>query len=325
MTEALVVAGSDGSLITRGHNLGAGWVTESVVEYTDSAPALSFSTTGAVLSVRSLSNVVRYCTFTAGNWTAFSDVGNNSLTRGQPGLAASSGGAHHLVFQGEDYKYYSSQFGGASWTLPASVGTPQAFGPLAPAIAARGAGYAIAYRGDNGRLITQNFSGAWDGGVDHGAGSEVGNIPPAVAGRAAGFVVVFAPVDAQQALKWTAGLNSASWSAPASLPGPVTDRAFAVTATSTGDVVAAWVGRDDQKLYAAVLSAGSWSSSVEVDAFSQAGPPALAPGVGTNRAELVFLRGNAMQHASLVGSDWTPPEPIASGDFKSVALARAPR
>ncbi len=321
-TEALIVAGLQGSVVTRGFHVGSSWTSDTVAQTTDAGCAVTAGKLGGLVVMRAVGNQLRYMTVdTVGNWSALADVGSGT-TRATPAATTTSNGIHHLVFHGEDFKYYSADFSAGAWSSSfTNVGNPQAFGPLEVGIAARDAAYSIAYKGDNTRLITQAFSGIWDPtGTDQGSSTVMGGVPPAIAGRAADYVAVYAR-GSDQTLQWISGVNGAAWSAPQAVGGPATDRAMAITATDAGDVVVAWVSGTDQSLWAAKLTGTTWDV-VQVDTFGQQGSPALAPGVNGHDAEMVFLRGSALQHVSLTGSTWSSPVPIASGSFVFAGLAR---
>lgn len=321
LTEALVVAGVTGSVVIRGFYAGSSWTTDSVGQSSESGVAVTAGKLGGLVVLRALGNQLRSSTVdTAGNWSSFANV-NSGTTRATPAATTTSNGVHHLVFHGEDFKYYSADYSAGGWGSFMNVGNPQAFGPLEVGMAARDAAYSITYKGDNTRLITQAFSGIWDPtGTDQGSSAVVGNYPPAIAGRAADYVVVFAR-SSDHTLQWISGVNGGTWTTPQAVGGPATDRAFAITATDAGNVVVAWVSAVDQSLYAAKLTGSSWDVS-QVDSFGQQGPPALAPGVGGHDAELVFVRGSALQHTSLTGTTWSSPEAIASGAPQFAGLAR---
>ncbi|MEZ4375325.1 MAG: hypothetical protein R3B07_31220 [Polyangiaceae bacterium] len=319
--EALVAVGLTGSVAIRGFYLGSNWTTDSVGQSTESGCAVSAGKLGGMVVVRALGNKLRSMTVdTAGNWSAFADVGSGT-TRAKPAVTTTSNGIHRLVFHGEDFKYYSANYGAGAWDAFASVGNPQAFGPLEVGIAARDAGFGITYKGDNTRLITQIFSGVWDPtGTDQGSSAVVGSAAPVIAGRASDYVVVFER-SSDHTLQWISGVNGTGWSAPKAVGGPANDRELAITATDSGDVVLAWVSATDQSLYAARLSGATWDV-VQVDSFGQQGAPALAPGVAGHDAEMVFVRGSALQHTSLTASGWSTETPIASGAPQFAGLAR---
>ncbi|MCA9629054.1 MAG: hypothetical protein KC766_15345, partial [Myxococcales bacterium] len=155
-TEGLVVTGLTGSIAIRGVNLGAGWVTESLAQETESGCAVTAGRLGGLVVMRATGNKLRYMTVdTAGNWTSPADVGSGT-TRATPAATTTANGTHRLVFHGDDFKYYSADYSGGAWAGSfTNVGSPQAYGPLPVSIAARDAAYAIAYKGDNTRLITQ--------------------------------------------------------------------------------------------------------------------------------------------------------------------------
>ncbi|MCB9590568.1 MAG: hypothetical protein H6718_34480 [Polyangiaceae bacterium] len=319
--EALVAVGLAGSAVTRAIYRGTSWTSDTVAQNTESGVAVTAGKLGGMVVVREIGNKLRYMTVdTAGNWSSFADL-STGTTRGTPAAATTSNGTHRLVFHGEDFKYYSTNYSGGAWDGFANVGNPQAFGPLEVGIAARDAGFSITYKGDNTRLITQAFSGIWDPtGTDQGSTAIVANSPPAIAGRVADYVVVFER-SSDRTLQWISGVNGTGWSAPQAVGGPANNQTFSVTATDAGDIVVAWVSLDDQSLYAGKLTGSSWSVA-QVDSFGQQGSPALAPGVGGHDAELVFVRGSALQHSSLTGTTWSAPTAIASGAPQFAGLAR---
>jgi hypothetical protein len=162
------------------------------------------------------------------------------------------------VFVGQDNKHY-----GSVWTaglfaptgpVPAGMVQVQAFGPSAATITTNGNDAYAAYAGDDEHVYyvwKTGPGGSWAASSQVPSGLVKNALPPAIVLDGAGKVYFFfvRKVDAKVAFV-TLTTPQMTWSAETLVDAnALTQGAVTATRTSTGDVLVAWHGYNDEGLY----------------------------------------------------------------------------
>ncbi len=302
-------------------------VARSVARTTLSAPAIAAHASGALTVVRDQGNELSFATWDpqSAAWSSFSHVGAGGLTIASPALAAASG--VHLAYLGTDNHLYSNVFSpGSGWQTsftPVEFGGSHSFGPSAPALAVSGSGVTLAQEGNDGNLYTQSFQAGWQASVAHQLLVKIAaGTSPAATFRPTQNQVVVAYVEVgTHKLLYIEGSGS-TWSAPAAVHVSAASASTpALVGLPSGDVVIAYRSLDD-KVYASVMTGSSFGAPVNVHpSLGTTTTPALAPGIAGRVAELAWVSGSSVQHASLTSSGWSGPTAVSAAGELAVALA----
>jgi hypothetical protein len=258
-------------------------------------------------------------------WSAFAPVGAGGATLGTPALAAPA--FAHLAFLGTDNKLYANVYtpgsGFQATFSNVQAGSVQSFGPSAPALAVSGNGVTLAQEGDDGDLYTQAWQGGWQSAVPHALSVDMKpDTPPAATGRAGTNDVLVAYIESgTNRVMWTEGSGS-SWTSPVALHSTASSPSTpALAGLPNGDVIVAYRALDD-RVYATILNGAVAPEPTLVHAsLGTTTTPALAPGVGGHIAELAWVSGGSVQHASLGTSGWSSSVAVAANGELAVALA----
>ena len=260
------------------------------------------------------------------------------VTKAAPGVAL-LGGKVQALFQGaegagSDHPF-STAWSPASWSTPDDIDM-NVFSPAPAAIATSGAEMLAVYGGGDDNLYRVRYAaGAWQPPAvsfkNAAMSSEQANktLTPAAAGLdAGGWLVVFQDKAAPGTqLRWLRGDAAANMEskvlATALSPSPV------ALAGTPGGAVLAYRGTDN-KVYASVYaSAGdAWSPIVEIPGATTTSSPAVANGVCTHDAELVYTdAGGVVRHSFLEAGTWSMPVAVdaAATGMTGVAIAATPR
>jgi lysozyme len=265
--------------------------------------------------------------FRNGAWgTASADIsatgGTSATLMADPAVVSSGPGQIDAFWEGEDHNLWyaaftAGWFGGGTWSPPISLG----LGPLGsePRAVSPGPGLIdVFWKGSDGGLWVDRYSGGWSGATPLGTGGVGGN--PVVASAGLGSDTVFWR-DASGDL-WADTGASWGWSGVQRLTSTALSADPSASAASSGiDVFWNTAG----ELWHGVLSAGAWSGAVALGTETVAGNPSvvdLAPGavIVDSREPSGLMASSLYTSASgLVG-----PEGLgatASSDPSSVVFA----
>jgi hypothetical protein len=323
----LLVARSDTQL-TFGETAGTSWTTKNVAHSTLSTPAIAAHPSGAIAVVRaSTGNTLSWSAWDPANgaWSALAGVAAGGMTIASPALAATASDVH-LAFLGTDNKLYSNVYaaGSNSWQstfTDVQAGGVPSFGPSAPALAAASTEVTLAQQGQDGDLYTQLWQGGWQTALAHGPSAKIQAPPAATFEPISGKAIVAWVETGTQRLMWIQGWAS-SWTSPVAVHAEAFSPSSPALAALTGGKVVLGYRAPDDKVYASVMSGGSFGQPVLVHpSLGTTTSPAVAPGVGGHLAELVWVSGSSLQHSSLGASGWSGPTAVAAAGHQAVALA----
>jgi hypothetical protein len=268
-------------------------------------------------------------------WSAVAAVGA-ATTRGAPSLAV-AGAVASGVYQGADFKMYDARRSAAVWTPTAGpIGTPQSFGPMAPAAAAAGADVVMAFVGDAGGgtppVYTHVFSaGAWGPATAVAGSAAYTGASPALASVPSGAVdlVLVYIDDATRRVTFSARASAGkTWSAPAPVHTLATsDEGVSVVALSPTSLVVTFRGQDDRPYVSRGTVAGSavsWTAATALVADASvkiASHPGVARGVCGDDAIAVVASAGAVRATRLRGGAWSALEAVtgAAGTYAAIA------
>ncbi len=284
------------------------------------------------------SSALVYTAWNGATWSSLAQL-NSDTTQGQPTVVA-SGSSAFAVFWGTDYKYYLESYAAGAWSsAPQGVFPPgvaaQPCGPSPGVLAPLGASASLLFvngscSGTVNHLYDSDLvSGAWQASQDLAINPSYSPTQrPALVAPTSGpeLVAVFIQQGTSQLLSATR--TGGTWSTPAAITGALTSVPVALAPLAGGGVQLAFEGTDTN-LYTATFSGGSWSSPAAPfsSSVSIAATPALATGIGTAAAEMVYVSATgALFHTRLTGSTWSMPTAVASGTttFAHVAIASGP-
>jgi hypothetical protein len=252
--------------------------------------------------------------WSGGASAGFSGIGAAFSTKGNPGLGGFVDAAQ-LVFLGQDNKHY-----GSVWTaglfaptgpVPAGMVQVQAFGPSAATITTNGNDAYAAYAGDDEHVYyvwKTGPGGSWAASSQVPSGLVKNALPPAIVLDGAGKVYFFfvRKVDAKVAFV-TLTTPQMTWSAETLVDAnALTQGAVTATRTSTGDVLVAWHGYNDEGLYFARGDEAGFSvpAAIELPAGASTLPVAVSGVAGADAEVLYGVGGNTARHARLTGAQW---------------------
>jgi hypothetical protein len=262
----------------------------------------------------------------SGSWSGWSASGGD-LAIGTPALARATGTV--LVYLGTDYRlWFRTHAPGSGWAATSKVehGGVQSFGPSAPTAAAQAADVVIAQEGDDHDLHDQRWSGgAWQAGQAHALAIPIatGTSPALVATPAGNLIAAW--VEAGSLAIRLSELGGSGWSVPETVPAATSTDPPALLALAGGRLLVAWRGSADQRIWIQERTAEGWgAASAPAGAAVSPAPPSLARGLDGHDAELAIATGGAVMIASLDGSGWSTPAPVAAAGWSAVTAAAWP-
>jgi hypothetical protein len=330
----LLLAGGTGGAMGGYLRPGGSWVTSPIANGgTNNGLALSSVAAGnsrqGVGLIRSLpqSGALLYTAWNGldGSWTAFGPVGQSVTTNSAPAIDSQSGVAQ-AAYQdpGSGYRYaaYSNGF----WSpVGEPVGNPQASGPAAPAIAARGSNATVAFSGPTSPFPVYNLDrtgGSWGPPIPEGSGANP-SIPPAIAAMTLGPELMLVYVQSTGQIMYSTR-SGGNWSAPIGIQGALSADRVGLAALPNGQAVLGYRGSDGH-LYTSFYASGTWSPPVVFGspAPTIAGSPALAPGIAGDTAELAYIdaSGGLVYYSRYTGGSWAAPVQVGGlANFGFVAI-----
>jgi len=329
----LLLAGSAANLLGGSFQTAGGWTTTTLADTTSFGTSLTLDTKGRGVGVytSTTGGTVSSTVWSSGTWGTPAPITAAAVAMNQPSIDATGGTTSHLVYQDASFKYWYLAFTG-TWSSPAAVGPAgnQSYGPVAAAIAARGADATVGFTdGQTGAMV--NYAAQMDltGGAFQAkadlAGPESFTVPPAIVPLSSGpelMMVVIGQDTKINFLTRTAGV----WSSPAYINNCLTADRVALAPLPPGDAILAFRGTDGF-LYWTVYSGGSWSAVAPFSTpnVSITRPPAVTHGIGGYVAEIAFIESDGMAyHARLTNGTWTTPVMVGGSSLNGVAIASAP-
>ncbi len=309
------------------------WATSSTSSAVLSAPALVATGGGFHAVIRASGNALKWTATAGASWSALAQIGQ-ATTRDTPSLAT-LGAAVHLVYQGNDFKYYHGTFSGGAWDAasdPVGGASAQSFGPSAPSTAGVGAELLVAHRGGNASVELYDeiyASGGWQPGHLQ-TGVQLETIPTttmAMNGGTSDAMIAFLRLGDFK-ISYVTRVASA-WSSAKILDTTAyaNDR-LGLAPLPGGRAVLVYRGSDG-KPYFSVYDATAvpeWTLPAPLVAGTNpqiAGVPAIAPGAcGDEAVAALAIAGGDVLVTRFVGGVWTSPAAITgTGSSTSLAIA----
>lgn len=330
-----VIAGGAASLSGAAWTKAGGWSGQALAGgAASSVPAIAPFGTGFLALTRGAADALQSVSLD-GAWSPVAAVGA-ATTRGGPALAV-AGTSASGVYQGADFKMYDARRSGAQWSpTEGPIGTPQSFGPTAPAAAAAGAEVVMAFVGDAGGgtppVYTHVFAGgAWGPATAVAGSAAYTGASPALASVPSGAVdlVLVYIDDATRRLTFSARASAGkAWSAPAPVHTLATsDEGVSVAALSATSLVVTFRGQDDRPYVSRGTVAGTgvtWTAATPLVADASvkvASHPGVARGVCGDDAIAVVAAGGAVRATRLRGGAWTALEAVTGAAGTHAAIA----
>lgn len=261
------------------------------------------------------------------------------VTKAAPSAAALEGKAHVLfqgtLAEGADNPFHRVWDPAGGWMTGAQVGTDDS---VAVSGIARSGTELLAVHsrvGDSALTRTLYTGGAWVTGDPAGGAEDCfktqqntcelskNHLTPGVTALdGGGWLVVFHDFS-NTMLRWLT--TNGKTSTPSALVPMATSPHEVALASIPGGAVLGFRGENDM-VYASVFSAGAWGVPAQVGAEATSASPAVARGVCTHDAELVYIDGaGGVKHASLEGGTWSVPVAVgAATGMKGVGIAAPP-
>lgn len=253
-------------------------------------------------------------------------------------VAAVLNGDAQVLFQGAidagtNHPFHTTWDPVTKWTTPAQIDN-DVFSPMIAGLAASAGDMLAVYGGGNDALFRVRFFNGWQLPAscfkDAMNNCEFTNksLTPGVAALGPNnYLVVFQELANLKSLRFLTGSSIAN--APSQkISTAESVSAVALAATATGAVLA--FHGTDNKVYASVYTTATdmWSPISQVGTGSTFTSPAVAKGVCTHDAELVYIDATDKQiHHAWLNADGTwevAPNPIGGANVKGVALAALP-
>ena len=327
---------------------GTSWSSLATISGTATSNALSLAMVPAtgqgVGLLEGPSNELVYTVYDGSSWSSLAQL-NSDTTQGTPSVVG-VGNVAHAVFWGMDYEYFYEEFTGGSpgsWTaapqgvFPTGL-TNQPCGP-SPAVPAPLGHYASLVF-VNGNCNTADINNLYNTDLSASgwsAADDVASNPtyedslwPAVTAPVSGpeLVTAYVMQNTTSEQIYTASRTAGTWSTPAALTNGLTFDPMALAPLPGSGALLAYEGTDGN-LYTAAFDGTSWATPAAPFTLGTAveSPPALAAGIGTAMAEMVYLdTSGALWHTRLTGAGWSSPTAVGSGTtgFTYVAIASGP-
>jgi hypothetical protein len=335
----LVLAGSDA---TEAHwSPGAGWATGSI-NLIFSGAAVTPYLGGALAIGRRVSGLpgendqLMWSLWMPGSgFGPVSPVNGATFAKGVPALG-SFGFAALALWLGTDNKHHYSQFENGLFSptgfVPAGMVQNPAFGPSAAALSNTVGANAISavYAGDDGKAYHVDKlgpGGSW-APSSQVVGSTVDNtVAPAAIIDAANDLLVFYVRQSDKRLcmnKLTTPQNT--WGVEQVLhQDALSAQSPSVTLTSTGDILVAWHGFNDEGVYFLRGNDGAWGAPVTVATpLTPTTRPIALRGLAGADAEIVYATGGKLKHARVSGAMAVVSEAPVQTNVTSVAATVLP-
>ncbi len=338
----LLLAGGDVNTIAGEYHPGGMWSVQTFAKTTDKGVGLAL--TGSGVGVGALRantgnpvGLIHYTVWNAGaGFGALNMIGASITMKDMPALVGSANQAH-LVYWGDNFKYYYGAYSGGIWSPNSEIVGPnmatQSFGNSPAAAAVLGNDLIMAHQGGDGDLYDQRRSaGGWE--IAHGHGVNMKSMPAIVSLSSGPDLMIVYNQQSNSELFWTARTNNV-FSAPQPINADLSADPVALVALPGGDAMLAFRGLN-AKLYLIQWSGmtQSWGNTTQFPADPNAllaSSPALAKGVGGSIVELAYLKQGATAGKGLVFhsrldpmTGWTAPAQVGATEQKSVALAAGP-
>jgi hypothetical protein len=339
----LALAGGGTWIVGGEYHPGATWTTNTITgpegssgttAQTSFAPALALLTPTSAIGVIGSSGSggeLYYTTWTSpGGFAPFQAVSTGVSTGGAPSIVA-SGGSAYVVYLGTDYKHYLAVWSSSSWSTTAEPVTPpggtQAFGPSPASITAVAGDEVITYAGNDHDLYDQTRTGGvWQPALAHGLAAQDLVISPAIIAPTASADLMIAYVRGTDSQIMFTTRSSGTWSTPEAVDATAfSDLPVALAALPGGQAVLAYQGQDKNLYWSTYTPAPTptWTAPAPVAApnWSTPSTPALAPGVGGVRAEMVYVDSTTTdaEHVRL-GTTWSTPQLVGASGFTCAAV-----
>jgi hypothetical protein len=292
---------------------GGTWTVSSLATNVGSPPAIAATPGGFVGAFVDANGQLEYAT-SSWSWSSPAGVAGVSA-KGSPSLAL-VGTPVHLVYQGDDGKYYHGTYSaGSGWDAaddPIGGAAKQGFGPGAPVAANVAGDLVIAYGGQDGFLYDETWSaGAWAPDDEH-ATATVGLLSPAIVALQGGTSdALIAYVATDTTIHWTSR-TAGAWSAPALVSATAfTDASPSLAALDGGRAVMAFLGTNGLPYFSLYQPASTplWSTpaAIGTSATTLVSPPSVAPGVCGDDAVAVLTGSAGVAVVRYAGGAWLPP------------------
>ncbi len=308
-----------------------------------STPALVWDGSAYLGVVRSSANAMAWLRGGKGSWSVPSPLAT-ATTQGAPALVT-TGGVSHVVYWGENAKFYHGTFNGSAWDaandLVGGASAPS-FGQSPPAATTLGGAFTIAQAGTDANVYVQRWSSSWEPALAlSGATFARQTTSPRIAVLPNGdTLVVFPHTDG---LLLHAVRGAADWQAARALydePGKTaasTPGALSLAASAKGGAVVAFRGADGTayaSIYPPSASAAApapvaspWSEPAAIPTSSSiASVPELATGVCGDEVVLAYVTSSGgVETMSRRAGVWSAPSGvpgIASATFATIATER---
>ncbi len=334
----LLLAGGNAASVLGGELRPNGtWTTSVLGGATTFGPALAITSgsKGVGLIRENGTAALRAVTWSAGQWSAFSDVGPLVTTREQPSISAAGAGAR-AAFHGDNFKHYHASWNGLVWSPEAEAvgeGADQSAGPSPPQIAASpafpaGAEATVVFIANavNKPFARNRVAGAWAASQMVDGSATNFNLAPDVVAMTAGPELMMVWMRSDDQVLYSTRSNGV-WSAGAVVPSAFTASRASLAALPGGGAILAFQGTDNF-LYYALYAAGAWGAVLPFSApnVPLAGSPSVTHGIGGATAEIAFAKStdNIVYHARYIGGSWTVPVVVGGSNMSRVALASAP-
>jgi hypothetical protein len=306
---------------------GGSWTVSSLATNVGSPPAIAAYAGGFLATFVDATGDLDFATST---WSWSSPAGVATVTaKGSPSLAV-VGTSLHVVYQGEDGKYYHGTYAsGSGWDAADDPvgGAKQGFGPSAPVAESVGGALVIAYGGQNGSLYDETWTaGAWEPDNQH-ATAMVGQLSPAIVALTGGTsdtLVVY--VDPTGVL-YSTTRSASAWSAPAVIDANAfTGASPSLAALPGGRALMTYEGTDGLPYFDVYDPAAMppWTAPAAIGTNSPKlqSPPSVAPGVCGDDAVAVLAEPAGVAVMRYAGGAWLAPTLLAGTagmTFASVA------
>jgi len=267
-----------------------------------------------------MDNRLRFTVWRAGAWSAFADIGPTVTAQGPPMVTAAPGGGVWALFHGFDFNHYFAAYDMGAWSPPAEP--TGASGARAGAVVRNGINPMMVFaRGLPNELYARERVGTWGGDqlLDAPAGFDVSVSPTAVNLTDNALVAAWVAPGGQVRASFRTG---GAWRPAADVPMCLASGRVALARVSDAQAALAFRGTDGN-LYVTLSSGTAWATPRRV-AVGVTGAPALARGVGSASAEIVYVAGGVAQHMRLMGGAWAGPTAVGGTGLVSVAVASGP-
>ncbi|MBK8254862.1 MAG: hypothetical protein IPK82_19660 [Polyangiaceae bacterium] len=256
-----------------------------------------------------------------------------ATTKAPPAAAVLNGDAQVLfqgaVGAGTDHPFQTTWDPATMWTLPAQIDA-NVFSPMIAGLAASATDMLAVYGGGNDALFRVRFANGWQLPAScfkdamNNCEFTNKNLAPGVAALGSdNYLVVFQELANLKSLRFLKGNGTTN--TPSQKISTAESLSPVALAPTTSGAILAFHGTDN-KVYASVYTTATdmWSPIAQVGTGTTFTSPAVAKGVCTHDAELVYIDTTDKQvHHAWLNADGTwqvAPNPIGGENLKGVAL-----